>query len=181
MKRFLICFVALVTVFCSCAVADDGFYVPSYKTFMDAFVSKATLIESYLAEAVLEECYVDGVWGENEYRITSYDSRSRIYLDFDKGNGFLNSFTMEISKDQLKNFEDTFKGLMLAAATSIIVDADEAFEKSFFDNIYYDYAVKSPAGYITMYWNCGVYLFKVTKSSSDITFGIDLSVYEANQ
>lgn len=181
MKRFLVCFVALITVLCSCAIADDGCYVPSYKTFMGAFVSKATVIESDLAEAILEKCFVNGIWEENEYSLTSYDSGSRIYFDFDKGNGFLNSFTMEISKDKIGKYEEVFKELMLAAATSIITDADEAFEQSFFDNIFYEYTKESPAGYITMYWNCGVYLFKVNKSSGDITFEISLSVYEANE
>ena len=181
MKRFLVCFVALITVLCSCAIADDGCYVPSYKTFMDAFVSKATVIESDLAEAIREECFVNGEWEENEYSLTSYDSGSRIYFDFDKGNGFLNSFSMKISKDKIGKYEEVFKSLMLAAATSIITDADEAFEQSFFDNIYYEYTMDSPAGYISMYWNCGVYLFDITKSSGDIDFDISLSVYEANK
>ena len=179
MKKFLICFIALITVFCSCAIADDGFYVISYKTFMEAFVNKVNLIHHDLATKIWEECYIDNAWTDTKYDIFIFNPR--LDIGFSEGNGFLDRFSLDIATQNIAEGEVVFKKLMLAAATSIIADADEEFERTFFDNIYYDYAMSSPAGYITMYWNCGVYLFTLTRSSTGITFDISLSVYEANK
>lgn len=179
MKKVLACCLALILFCCSFAVADEGCYVPSYKAFMDSFVSKVALIDEELSRSIIEKCFIDGEWIAPDLRVTSWYSRTGIYFDFSEGYGFLDDIDIEISKDNFKDNEDAFKQIIFAAATSIIADADEAFEQSFFDNIYYEYTKASPAGYIVMSWHCGVYCFSLTKSSSDITFTIDLSVYEA--
>lgn len=146
---------------------------------MNAFVPKVEAINSDYAAEIREECFVDGKWVEpstaNNYIYYYYLATDiRIF----EGNGFLDDIYIDLPKAHIGKEEDIFKQLILASATSIIPDADEEFEQSFFNNIYYDYAKESPAGYISMYWNCGVYCFTFTKSSSGLQLSIDLSVYE---
>lgn len=179
MKRFFSILIVLVLL-STCAFADDGVYVPSYRAFMESFTEQVKDINSDLYEAILEDCFADGEWKE-----PSKYSSNRLYcftvapsLTIYEGNNFLDRISIKITRDKYEENKELFKSLILASATSIIPNADEAFKQTLFDNLYYDYVLDSPAGYITMYWNCGVYLFQFNKSSSDFTFEISLSLYE---
>ena len=179
MKRFLAMLFAIV-LFASCAYAEDGVYVPSYNAFMESFAGKIKDIDSDLWEAIHKDCFVDGQWiapnnnSANRVYCFTASPELRIY----EGNNFLNMLYISIPKDKLEKDEALFKDLILAVATSIVPNADAEFERTLFDNLYYDYALSSPAGYIVMYWNCGVYLFQITKMSNEIEFEVSLSVYE---
>lgn len=183
MKKLLAAVTAFLLLF-SCATfasADEteGVFVPTYQAFMNAFVQKIEIINADYADAIREECFVDGKWVEPS---SSYGDIYYYYLATDlrirEGNGFLNYLYIDLPKDHIGKEEDVFKQFILAAATSIIPDADEEFKQTFFESIYYDYAKESPAGYISMYWNCGVYCFGFSKSSSGLQLSISLSVTE---
>lgn len=179
--------IASVTVFlllfsCSAfASADEtaGVFVPNFQSFMNSFVPKVEAFNPDYAAEIREECFVDGKWVEpsssNNYIYYYYlatDVRIR------EGNGFLDALYIDLPKDHIGKEEDIFKQLILAAATSIIPNSDAEFEQSLFENLYYNYVKESPAGYITMYWNCGVYCFSFSKSSSGYSLSITLSVYD---
>lgn len=186
MKRLLASLITLILLLActSLATAEEskGVFVPTYEVFIEKFASKVKTISPIMHEAIVEDCYIDGKWqAPSNYDNRIWDFYSAPIITIYTGNGFLESIRIKLAKSDLKKEEGFFKDLMLAAATSIITDADEEFVSNFFDNIYYDYTINSPAGYISMYWNCGVYLFDFTKSSSDLEFEISLSVYEVEQ
>lgn len=183
MKKLLAA-VAAVVLLLACspfASAEEpaGVFVPSFQTFMDAFVPKVEAIDPDYAAKIREECFVDGKWVEPA---TSSNNIYYYYLAtkarFNEGHGFLNYIYIDLPKDHIDKEEDIFKQLILAAATSLITDAGEDFKKSLFENLYYDYAKESPADYISMDWQCGVYKFDFTKSSSGLQFSMTLSVYD---
>ena len=145
MKKLLAAVTAFLLLF-SCATfasADEteGVFVPTYQAFMNAFVPKIEIINADYADAIREECFVDGKWVEPS---SSYGDIYYYYLATDlrirEGNGFLNYLYIDLPKDHIGKEEDVFKQLILAAATSIIPDADEEFKQTFFESIYYDYA-----------------------------------------
>lgn len=183
MKRFFaLLVVLLVAVPCiPCALADDGVYVPSYRSFMESFTGQIKNINNDLYQAIVEDCFVDGQWIEPTN--SSYNKVSCYTVPVDlriyEGNGFPKDIYITIPREKLETDEELFKDIILAVGTSVITNADDKFKETFFDNLYYDYALNSPAGYISMYWNCGVYLFNTTKSSREIQCVISLSVYEA--
>lgn len=183
MKKLLAAVTAFILSFsfATFASADEpqGVFVPNYKAFMESFTDKVRLIDSGFADAIIEDCYAEGEWQSpsgsiNNVYYWEIDPQLRIYERSD----YLSSLYITLDKDEMKDSEDIFIKLMLAAATSIIPNTDATFEQTLFENIYYDYVKDSPAGYITMYWNCGVYLFEFNKSSDEYTFEISLSLYE---
>lgn len=184
MKRLFALMTALVCLSLCVPVASanepEGVFVPNYKTFMESLIEQVESIDSGLANAIREDCFVDGEWGSPS------DSINRVWyweiapeLRLYERSDYLSSLYITIEKEEMAENEDIFKQLIVAAATSIIPDADVAFEKALFENLYYEYVKDSPAGYITMYWNCGVYLFQFNKSSGEYSFQISLSLYEA--
>jgi len=161
------------------ASADEpeGVFVPTYKVFMVDFVEKVKAIDSGLAEAIYKDCCVDGEWNTPTHEWVWYFSIStdlRIY----EGSNYLESIYITIPQFAMEEEEQLFKDLIIAAATSIYPAADAEFEQSLFDNIRYDYVIDSPAGYMTLYWNCGVYAFKFSKMGDEYQFEITLTVYD---
>lgn len=173
MKKFF-CILLVSLSLCSFAFAEDGVFVPSFNAFMDRFSAQVQTIDHAVYDSMMEAFWVDNAWFIPEYNF-AFSSRKPV-LDFDEGNGFLDSAKVTISKDYFSENKEIFKSLMLAAATSIC----EVNQETFFDDIYFDYVVESPAGYISMYYNNGVYLFNLTKTSRDIELEISLSVYNPN-
>lgn len=181
MLKRIVAFLLSMLLIVPVASADEqeGVFVPNYKAFMESFTVKVELIDSGLAEAIRKDCYVEDKWcspSDSINRVWYWDiaPELRIYESSD----FLSHIYITIKKDEMEEGEDAFKELVLAAATSIIPTADAEFEQKLFENLYYDYVKDSPAGYITMYWNCGVYLFEFNKSSDEYSFEISLSLYE---
>lgn len=173
MKR-IICFVLVFVSLCSLAFAEDGVFVPSYSVFMDRLSEKLEVTNSELSEKFVAKYKQGGEWISPDSRV--YLSGNKPMVKVRGKAGFLDSFRVEQAKDYLSSYETEFKQLILDGATSICVDINT---ETLFDDIYYDYVVDSPAGYISMYYNSGVYVFNLAKSSSDITFEIYLSLYEA--
>ena len=159
----------------------EGIFVPNFQAFMSAFVPKVESIHPDFAAKIREQCFVDGRWLEP----STYDHGISYYhiatdMRIRESNGFLYDISIELPKNYIdKKEEDIFKQFILAASTSIIFDADEEFEQAFFDNIHYDYAKESPAGYISLHWHCGVYSFNLVKSSSGLELTISLSLYSS--
>lgn len=180
MKRLFALLTAFVCLSLCVPIASadesEGVFVPTYKVFMESFTEKVQTIDSGLAEAIRNDCFVDGKWTSPKYDWVQYyyiSTDVRIY----EGSNFLDSIYITIPKYALEE-EQLFKNLIIAAATSIYPAADLEFEQSLFDNIRYDYVKESPAGYITMYWNCGVYAFMFGKMGDEYQFNISLSTYD---
>ena len=171
MKKFICIILTMLLFGCSSACAEEGVFVPYFNVFMDRFSQQVKEIDPVVYEYMMEDFWEDNAWVIPEYSF-SFSSRKPV-LDFDEGNGFLDRAQITINKDYFDENEEVFKELILAAATSIC----NANPETFFDDIYFDYVVDSPAGYISMYYNCDVYRFVLTKSSSEIELEISLSVY----
>lgn len=183
MKRLFALLTAFVCLSLCVPIASadepEGVFVPTYKVFMESFTEKVTAIDSGLAEAIYNDCFVDGKWISPKHDWVQYyyiSTDLRIY----EGSSFLQSIYITIPEYAMKEEEQLFKDLVTAAATSIYPAADAEFELSLFSNIHYDYVKESPAGYITMYWNCGVYAFTFGKMGDEYQFHISLSVYDGN-
>lgn len=175
MKKLVCCILVLMSVF-SCAFAESGVFVPHFDTFMDELSEKLSSIDPEIYNAMIEDFSENDTWFIPDYSI-SFSNR-KPSLDFDAGNGFLESVRVKMLRKYYNDeAEDLFKKVMLAASTSICENTNE---ETFFDDIYFDYVIASPAGYMTMYYNNGVYLHKLTKSSDSYELEIYLSVYEAD-
>lgn len=178
MKR-ITALVLFVFSIISCSFAEtEGIFVPSFQVYMDSFTSVLEELNEEFYEDLREDCFADGLWVGHADSWRTYDYYSGLAITIDEGNGFLEDISIEISKDKMEKYEEEFKDIILSAARSVLVNPGDSFDQSFFDNIWYDYTMDSPAGYLTMYYNCGVYRFALTKSSSGISFSINLSVYE---
>lgn len=173
MKK-IICIVLVLISLCTLAIAQDGVFVPSYSVFMDRFFEKLITTDEELSEKFFSKYKQGNEWISPDSRV--YISGSKPMVKVRGKAGFLDSFRIEQNKDYFSQNEATFKQLIIDGATSICTDINT---ETLFDDIYYQYVIDSPAGYISMYHNCGVYVFNLTKSSSDITFEIYLSLYES--
>lgn len=173
MRKF-VCILLVALSLCSLALAEDGVFVPSFNVFMDRFSTQVQTIDHAVYDSVMEAFWVDNAWFIPEYNFAFSSRKPKI--DLNEVNGFLKSAKITISKDYFEENKEIFKALMLAAATSIC----EVNQETFYEDIYFDYVVESPAGYISMYYNSGVYLFDLTKSSRDMELEISLSLYNPN-
>lgn len=156
---------------------DEGIFVPSYNAFMQKFYSYVRVIDPNMADLVEEKCAGAEAWNDNDRDVLLLSSQ-KPYIYLNEGAGYLESVMIELRKGYSKEAERLFKLYVFAAGRAILPHATEEYWDGFFDLIQYDYTVSSPAGYISMYTNCGVYLVTLTKSSQWLSLDFTLSVYQ---
>lgn len=178
MKKFLALFFALLFIFAT-AYAGNGVYVPGFQSFMGAFFEYAYNIDDEMTEDILEKCKDGDIWiaPDGDRLFGGYNG---IILTIKESNGYLNSIDISIDKDLYQKREEDFKKYILSAAKAILPHEQDDFWEDFFDLIQYSYTVDSPAGYIVMYTNCDLYLVTITKTSSEVSVEISLSLYSPN-
>ena len=155
----------------------NGVFVPDFQYFMETFFHHSQHVDREMSEDILENCKDGDKWIEHEgfFLYGGYDG---ITIRIVEGNGYLDIVKITIDKKKYKGQEDNFKAYVRAAARGLLPHESDMFFGRFFESINYDYVLESPAGYISMYTNYGVYLVTLTKSSSEISVEFSLSLYQ---
>lgn len=151
----------------------DGTYVPRFDSFMYAFHSEIESIDSNLASIILNSCWDKYNWKEHEsYYIFKeyYGPKIRI----EESSGYLSSFSISLYKGLFQSNEEQFKAITIAVAKALDPIAAELYDDSLLEDLNYSHVIDSPASYITMSYNIGVYEFSLTKSSTSVTLYVSL-------
>lgn len=168
----------LVAFLVPCVSLAEGVYVPSFNEFMNTFFAGITGIDQKLAWEVEEECKDESGWHNHEYNYI-YDDYKKPKLTIKESNGYLKSIKIIVDSEYYEDAEPEFKEIILIAAKAILPHENGDFFNEFFEKIYFDYTMKSPAAYISMDTNCDVYLISLNKSSRERSCEISLSLYQA--
>ena len=174
MKKWISLLVALLV---PCVSLAEGVYVPSFNEFMNTFFAGITGIDQKLAWEIEEECKGEGEWKNHELNYV-YADYKKPKLTIKEGNNYLKSIKVTIDSEYFEAAKYEFKEIILLAARAILPHENDTFFDEFFETIHFDYTMDSPAGYITMYTNCDVYLISLNKSSGERSCEISLSLYQ---
>lgn len=172
MKR-IICFVLVFVSLCSLAFAEEGIFVPGYQTFMSEFSQRLKQIDPDLNKTLEKEYKRAGKWAEDDSSVYIISGKPRFSPE--EANGFLKRFLVDIPSENMARYRETFEEIMVAAAESISQTVDT---QTFLEDINAAYVIDSPANSVTMYYQHGVYTFRLSKYNTKYEFCVAVGVME---